>query len=471
MKAILIFVLTVLPHIFPDYREVTVPANIAPLNFSVIEQSANSFRVVLSSGPVSFTLKSRSGDIEIPARKWQALLRDGNGTVKVEARARKEGEWIEYKPFNIYISPDTIDSYIAYRLIPPGYEVWGRMGIYQRCLENYDQTPIAENRLTEDNCMNCHSFSNRRPDRFMLHMRAKFGGTYICKEGKIEKVNTKTPETIAAGVYPQWSNDGRYITFSVNDIAQFFHSKDPNRIEVFDYESDVVVYDVERHEIIACDLTKSPDWFETMPCFSPDGKSLFFCRSKAVDKMPRDYRDARYDIVRIDFDPQSGHFGKTLETIYDASSSGKSASLPRISPDGRFLLFTHQSYGQFPIWHKDADLYLVDLEDGSLSTLDALNSEDSDSYHGWSSNGRWIVFSSRRDDGLYTKPYIGHIDADGRVSKPFLLPQENPRKFYLDLMYSFNLPDFITGKVMVTPEEMAQSAIRDEAVQVRYRKD
>lgn len=406
MKTFILFVLALLPRIFPDYSEVTIPKNIAPLDFSIIEPDASAFKASLSSGTESYMIKSRNGDIEIPERKWNTLVREGNGTITVSTSARINGEWREFKPFNIYVSDDKIDSYIAYRLIPPGYEVWGRMGIYQRCLETYEQSPIAENSLTEDNCMNCHSFSNRRPDRMMLHMRAKHGGTYILKDNGIEKVNTKTPETIAAGVYPNWSNDGKYIAFSVNDIAQFFHSTDPNRVEVFDYESDVVVYDVERHELLYSDLTKSPEWFETMPCFSPDG---------------------------------------------------------------RYLLFTHQSYGQFPIWHKDADLYLIDLDNGSVSTLGALNSKDVDSYHSWSSNGRWVVFSSRRDDGLYTKPYIAHIDAEGNASKPFLLPQRNPREFYLRLMDSFNIPEFITDKVKAGPKDFAKSALEDEAAVVTAR--
>lgn len=470
MKTILLLILAVFPAIFPDYREVTVPGNIAPLDFSIVESGASSYTAKFVSGSVEFTVNSRSGDISIPEKKWRSLIAGGNGEISVHTASKINGAWKEYKPFKIYVSPDKIDSYIAYRLIPPGYEVWGRMGIYQRCLETYVQTPIAENRRTGDNCMNCHSFANRRPDRMMLHMRAANGGTYILRDGDIEKVDTKTQETIAAGVYPQWSNDGRYIAFSVNDIAQIFHSTDPNTVEVYDYESDVVVYDVERHEILSSELTKSADWFETMPCFSPDGKYLYFSRAKALDTLPEDYDKVRYNIVRVAFDPATGRFGDTVETIYDAVAEGKSASMPRVSPDGRYLMFTHQSYGQFPIWHKDADLYLVDLDDGKVSHLEQLNSGDVDSYHSWSSNGRWVVFSSRRDDGLYTKPYIAHIDAEGKASKPFLLPQENPREFYMDLMESFNIPEFITGKVSAGPQDFARSATGGTAIKVTFRK-
>ncbi len=109
-------------------------------------------------------------------------------------------------------------------------------------------------------------------------------------------------------------------------------------------------------------------------------------------------------------------------------------------------MFTLAAYGNFSIWHKDADLYQVDLSTGVYRPLAVLNSEDVESYHSWSSNSRWVVFSSRRIDGLYTRPYIAYVDADGNEHKPFLLPQKDT-DYYAGLMKSFNVPEFITGEV------------------------
>jgi len=75
--------------------------------------------------------------------------------------------------------------------------------------------------------------------------------------------------------------------------------------------------------------------------------------------------------------------------------------------------------------------------------MTAANSDDTESFHNWSANSRWLVVSSRRDDGLFTRPYFCHVDADGRVSKAFMLPQRNPRQFYRDRFLSFNVPEFI----------------------------
>ena len=89
-----------------------------------------------------------------------------------------------------------------------------------------------------------------------------------------------------------------------------------------------------------------------------------------------------------------------------------------------------------------------------------------ESYHSWSSNSRWFVFSSRRIDGLYTRPYIAYVDEDGKVGKPFLLPQKDAG-FYQSFMKSFNIPEFITGKVKVRGRVLAIKAKEDKGTDVR----
>ena len=135
-------------------------------------------------------------------------------------------------------------------------------------------------------------------------------------------------------------------------------------------------------------------------------------------------------------------------------AEGFSVSFPRISPDGRFLCFTRHGFGNFSIWHKDADLWLVDLADGSVRPMENVNSDDVESFHTWNSDGKWLVLSSRRDDGLYTKPYFTHIDEEGNCTKPFLLPQKDPVSYYKRLMKSYNLPAFTTGKVSVSKRKL-----------------
>ena len=432
--------------IFPDYREVTVPSNIAPLNFSFLGEGR---AVLLVCGEV---VRERSGVFRFSSRGWKRLLskRGEDGSVEFTIFTNKDGKWLSYNPFHIHISPDPIDPWFSYRLIPPGYQGWQEMGIYQRDLESYSEKTIMRNDLTGGNCLNCHTYRDGDPSKMVFHARSSFGGTVVVNEGKIEKLNTKTDSTISALVYPFWHPSGEYIAFSVNKTLQAFHNHDANRIEVYDEASDVVVYNVRTHEIAWSPLTKAEDRFETFPTFSPDGKWLYFCSAEAVGPMPDKYKEARYGLYRIAFNPGDMSFGDSLECVYDAPAEGASVSFPRISPDGRFLCFTRHGYGNFSIWHKDADLWMVDLSDGSVMPMEGVNSSDVESFHTWSSDGKWLVFSSRRDDGLYTKPYFTHIDAEGHATKPFLLPQKDPTRYYKRLMKSYNLPAFTTGKVSVS---------------------
>ncbi len=451
-----------LPDIFPDYIDVTVPANMAPLNFRYTGSGQPS-ALILSAGAQHYTCKGPMFDI--PLKQWRTLTATGDITARV---CIKDAEgWKSHLPFIIHVSPDPIDPYVAYRLIEPGYETWNKLGLYQRCLEDFTQTPIMINDDTDRNCMNCHSFCNRDPQKMMFHMRARNGGTYTWNNGEIEKLNTKTPQTLSALVYPRWHPSGKYIGFSVNDISQFFHSTNPNRIEVYDSVSDVVVYDVENHLIATTPLLTDTTRLETMPAWTPDGKTLLFCTT-LQPAMPEGYRDVRYSICGIGFDPDEFSFGKHVDTLYNATKSGLGATFPRVSPDGRFLLFAQTAYGCFAIWHKDADLRMIDLRDGSFHNLDEINGPDADSYHCWSSNGRWILWASRRLDGLYSRLFIAHIDAEGNASKPFLLPQKDPRDNTL-LLKSYNVPELITGPVSFDRKEMARIAQTDPGIDVRFR--
>jgi len=185
--------------------------------------------------------------------------------------------------------------------------------------------------------------------------------------------------------------------------------------------------------------------------------------------MPDKHREVRYGLYRIAFNEENMAFGDSLECVYDAPAEGYSVSFPRISPDGRFLCFTRHGYGNFSIWHKDADLWLVDLKDGSVQPMGNVNSDDVDSFHTWSADGRWMVFSSRRDDGLYTKPYFTHVDSEGNATKPFLLPQKDPAKYYKRLMKSYNLPAFTTDKVSVSKRSLTDVLRKSSGTDVKVK--
>lgn len=437
---------TAQPQIYPDYVGVTVPVNIAPLNFCMADEDALLVDAVITDSHGHNLHSQGDESVDFDLDDWHTLLAQNCGdSLLVTVSAKFADGWHTYSPFSIYVSPDSIDYGICYRLIEPGYEVWSKMGIYERDLSSFDERALIENTQFEG-CVNCHSFNRGNSADMSLHIRGSYGATLLRQNGgPITAYNTKTDQTLGLCVYPYWHPSGRYIAYSTNATSQSFHSADPNRIEVFDTASDLQVYDIDNNELLLSPLLKQDSVYETYPVFSADGKSLYFCAATALPEDSHELDSIRYNLCRIDFDPATGNFGNRIDTIINAEVMQKSISFPRPSYDGRFLCYTLSDYGQFSIWHHEADLYLLDLTTGQSRLMTEANSEDTESFHNWSSNSRWLVLSSRRDDGFYTRPYFCHVDDKGTVSKAFMLPQQNPRRFYRDRFFSFNVPDFIIG--------------------------
>lgn len=448
------------PDIFPDYVDVTIPTEIAPLRFMLRHAPEEAIvSISLEDKKIVCEASGEKGFL-IDEKQWNKMLESAAGKELEVKLYEKNGEnWQMYRPFHWSVSTDPVDPYLVYRLIEPGYELWNQMGIYQRRLADFNQTAIISNNLTDHNCINCHSFPNQYPSQMVLHMRGQGGGTYVFESGEITKLNGKVNEKIPSLVYPSWHPSGDFIAFSTNQTRQAFHLNDDNRIEVFDYTSDVLVYDVKNNQVITNPLLFSEQAFETFPHFSPDGKTLYFCSAEA-QKMPEDFQKVKYNLCSISFNPDTRTFGNQVDTIYHSKQTGKSVSFPRVSPDGKFLVFTLSDYGNFSIWHKEADLYLANLQDGTVQPLEAANSDHVESYHSWSSNSRWLVYSSRRIDGLYTHPHLIHIDAEGKTGKPFILPQKNA-SFYSTFMQSFNIPEFVKGPVEYSTHDIVNSTQKE----------
>lgn len=444
------------PKLEPDYSDITVPPNIAPLNFIINEKGSTFFAKFSAGNGTEIEISSRRGKILIPQNKWRKMLQKNAGKdFKIDIYSKDEkGKWLKFKTVTNKIAPEPIDRYLYYRLLYPGYESWAELSINRRNLENYRTRSLIENSVVDENCINCHSFNNGKTDDFLFHMRGTLGGTYFYKNGSFKKINLKAKELKNGAVYPRWHPSGKFVAFSSNKIIQRFHAADNKKVEVSDLESSLVLYDVVKNEIMNIELANKEKYMDTYPEWSPDGKYLYFCRAAQI-KENYDYKQIKYDLYRTAFNNDNRTFGNA-ELVFDASQINKSVAFPRISPNGRFLVITMFDYGCFPIWHKEADLYSIDLGNFKAARLD-LNSDCSDSYHSWSSNGKWLVFSSKRGDGLTARPYISYMEESGVSAKPFILPQEDP-EFYKGFLKSFNIPEFSTVKIDMNPGEIRKLA-------------
>ncbi len=460
--------------IYPDYTDVYVPYNIAPLNFHINYVGEADFVSVVEDAS-GVRLVAGGQDAQFDEDEWHSLLESNKGkTLTVTVYVGQADSWKCFNTFEIHVAEEPIDEYISYRLIEPSYVNYRSMQLCQRNLTNFDESVIyantemsLRNEASEYQCVNCHSYQNYHTDNFQFHARQYKGGTVVVSNGKPVKVNLKTDSTIAAGVYPAWHPTAPVIAYSINHTVQAFVIDDPDhKIEVLDTLSDMVLYHVDTNEVQIVQKTK--DSMETTPGWSPKGDMLYYCSAYyPVDsenihfELGNHYDSIRYDIIRQAYDVKTRKLGEP-DTVFKASELGKSASFPRISPDGRYLLFGMADYGYFHIWHISSDLYVIDQNDMSRRRLANMNSNDVEGYHSWSSNGRWIVFSTRRDDGNYSRAYIGYFDKNGKDYKAFAVPQRDPL-YNKRLMKSFNVPEFMVEKVTISPQELAD-VIRQDAI-------
>ena len=445
---------------FPDYSDVTIPCNIAPLNFRIDGAGKISVTVKGNSGEYRFT--GRKGLVKFPVSKWHSMLEAEKGSsLNVNVEWNNDGN--RSQSFTWTVASDSIDRYMSYRLIEPAYEVWNGIQIEQRDMESFRSVLLGDNRNAELCCMNCHT-TNRNGTTFM-HLRGAKGGTILNRNGKLTKLNTRTENT-GGGVYGDISADGRYGVFTTADITFAIHSRVDLRMEVFDKRSDLVVVDFDNLTVTDSPATSGEEFQETFPCFSADGRTIFFCRA-VHHEQPDSISEMHYDIAVVQFDPETGKMGDRVITIVPAGENLSFSHL-KASPDGHWLMATAAQYGTFPVWHKESDIWLIDLQTRKIDNLPVVNAFGADTYHSWSSNSRWVVFASKRDDMVYGRPYIAYVGPDGKAGKPFLLPQKDPDK-YLNTLKSFNLPELYTIPEVYDARDVASFYNSVTPEQVQYK--
>lgn len=438
--------------IYPDYTDVTIPYNIAPLNFMI--EKADGLQVIVK-GKNDSILTRGTDRIQFPMKAWKKILQQHKGgTLQVSVTARINGQWLSYPDFQWQVAPEPIDGYLSYRLIEPGYEVWNNLQLRERCIETFDEKVIADNKQIGDNCMNCHIYGHQSGQLSMFHLRGSNGGTILNRNGELRKLSLKNDSMISAAVYGDFHPSGRYAVFSSNIIIPAFHAQGNKRLEVYDTQSDLAIADFEQNRMILSPLTRDKNTLETFPTFSADGKWIYYCTAPQTT-LPDSIKQLRYSLCRIGFNAAQGTWGTQVDTVWNANTQHGSVCFPKVSPDGKCLLFTVSSYGTFPIWHREADLYMLNLATGKAEACSTANSDRSDTYHCWASNSRWFVFASKRGDGQYGKPYFAYVDKNGKVRKPFVLPQKNPEHYFMTFK-SYNIPELSKSPVVFDAARIKQ---------------
>jgi len=325
-------------------------------------------------------------------------------------------------------------------------------------ISSEQQPPIVLERLPV--CANCHSFS---ADGTVLGMDVDYAndrGSYVldavAKEMVLEpsKIITwsdyrRQDGEATFGLLSQVSPDGRYVASTVKDRSVFVPREDLAFSQLFfPIKGILAIYDRERKQFQALPGADDPQFVQSNPSWSPDGKYLLFARAKAYrPNRPlqrnavllrredcEEFLDGRqtlqFDLYRIPFNDGKG--GKA-EPLRGASLDGMSNYFGRYSPDGKWVVFCKAK--SFMLLQPDSQLYIVPAEGGEARRMEC-NTSRMNSWHSWSPSGRWLVFSSKVNSP-YTQLFLTHVDEHGRSTPPVLLSQ------FTASDRAANIPEFV----------------------------
>jgi len=364
--------------------------------------------------------------------------------------------WRRYETIWDTVSAEAADRYVAYRKLPVCKD-WTYMGFYQRDIQDFEERMVFHN-LGNGVCFNCHSFRNNNADEMVLEIRSKNAGTPLLLGtvmngvNILRAINTKTAFSTGRAGFTSWHPNKDILAFSMNKFEMLFNSAGKEPREVFDAGADIALFDYARNTVIKCPDMSRQDRIETMPEWSKDGKFLYFCGGPQLPEKQR--REIQCDLLRIAFDPETRQWGR-LDTVVIAQKAGGSVLQPKCSPDGLSLLVTIAPYGDFPIDKVGGRLGLIDIKTSALRILD-FGGKWTDGWHGWSGNGHWMVFNSKRMNGRFSSLWFSYRDAAGVAHRPFVLPQKDP-SFHESALITYTIPEFTVSRIKFTCNQFREA--------------
>jgi tetratricopeptide (TPR) repeat protein len=304
-------------------------------------------------------------------------------------------------------------------------------------------------------CANCHSFSKDGKTLALdVDGPQNDKGTYaivpLAPQTSIRNEDVfswndfpdKPPGHRTIGFMAQISPDGRYAVTTLNEDVYVNNFKDYRFLQVFYPTRGILAwYDRTTKRIHALPGADNPSYVQTNGFWSPDGEYLVFARAEARDAYPAGRKKAQYagdpleppiqyDLYRLPF---NGGKGGRPTAIAGASGNHMSNSFPKVSPDGRWIVFVQSRNGQ--LMRPDGQLYIVPSQGGQARRM-RCNTARMNSWHSFSPNGRWMVFSSK-SRSPYTQLFLTHLDEEGNDSPAILIENSTAAN------RAANIPEFV----------------------------
>jgi WD40 repeat protein len=452
------------PHIKPDYQDVTIPPNIAPLNFAIQEAGTSFFVRLHGQAGEPIEVSSHKPKILIPEKAWHRLLsQNRGGRVEIDVYAQGENEqWKRYAAITNTIAAEEIDPVLIYRKIHPAHSTWSRMGLYQRDLATFDERPFLENNRFANDCCHCHILRNNDPNTATIVIRSSH------YQNSLLVISNGVAQAIRGSVgFVAWHPTGRVVASSFSKPRLMLHSARNDMRDIAELEGWIGYFLLGSNVVKKVPGLSDNARLRTFPFWAPDGRYLYYCSApnpwtNMATITATSHTTAKYDLMRISYDIERDQWGEP-ETVLPVSATGFSVAQPRISPDGHWIFFCAIPYGCWPTYDSTSDIYGIDLVAGQAGGKFTarkleLNSNECESWLSWSSNSRWVVFSSKRISPLFNRPHISYVSPAGECSKPFILPQEDP-EFYDSLLKTFTIPTLAKGPITV-PEWKLVDAIK-----------
>jgi cytochrome c-type biogenesis protein CcmH/NrfG len=327
-------------------------------------------------------------------------------------------------------------------------------------------------------CANCHSFSRDGATLGMdldgpqndkgIYAIARVAPRMVIRDQDViswHSFDEQPAGRMRVGFMSQISPDGRYVVTTVGGtekqiernyyVANF---KDYRFLQVFYATRGILVwYDRVTGRRQALPGADDPRYVQTNAVWSPDGSYLVFARAEARDAYPEGRQTAeyandpretqvQYDLYRIPF---NGGKGGKAEPIAGASGNGMSNSFPKVSPDGRWIVFVQARNGL--LMRPDSQLYIVPAEGGPARRLRS-NTPRMNSWHSFSPNGRWLVFASKGRTP-YTEMFLTHLDEEGNDSPAILIENATAANRAVNIPEFVNIPPDGLAKIEVPVSE------------------